>query len=235
MFYLNSNLTDATGRNLFRVVGPAFIADTEGLDTLDLALGMLAAVDVGARVLARLLRRVSNQRGHAAALEAPDGVGASRLGTADVRRSLTLVHVDAEGSVGLEAGSAAARTVLAALCVVGAVKVRFASGPDIGGEASGSSVPLISGRTLASVSGNAIDALGTDAAVVERPGAAFVDVCEKVLLFIKKLCCLEQYALRSNIQSFGTMVVCNKKYSVSKFNLELNNHKRKYGLRCLTW
>jgi hypothetical protein len=127
---------------------------------------MLATVDVGTGVLARLLRRVSNQGGLAATLEAADGVGARCLGSTDSGSAFAFVDVDAEGPVGLEPGPAAAGAVLAALCVVGAVEVGLAAGSNLGRQAAGSAVALVAGRALADVPGDAVDALGPDAALM---------------------------------------------------------------------
>ena len=140
---------------------------------------MLAAVDVGAGVLARLLRGVADQRGLAAALEAAYGVGTGSLRSTHSGGLLTFVDVDAEGPVGLEPGPAAAGPVLTALGVVGAVKVGLAAGSNLGRLAAGAAVALVAGRALADVPGDAVDALGSDAALVQGARGALIDICRR--------------------------------------------------------
>ncbi len=72
--------------------------------------------------------------------------------------------------------STATRPVFSTLGVVGAVEVGLAARPNFGGEAAGAAVALVTGRTLAGVSGNPVDAFCSDAALVQCPGSAFVNI-----------------------------------------------------------
>jgi len=137
---------------------------------------MLPAVHVGTGILAGFLGWVANQWRLAAALEATDGVGAGGLGAAHVGVPLALVHVNAESPVRLKPLSTATRPVFSTLGVVGAVEVGLAARPNFGGEAAGAAVALVTGRTLAGVSGNPVDAFCSDAALVQCPGSAFVNI-----------------------------------------------------------
>ncbi len=140
---------------------------------------MLAAVDVQTGVLARFFRRISHQRRLASTFKTSHRVRARGFRTADVRCLLTLVDVDADRAGRLEPGPAPAGPVFPALRVVGAVEVGLAAGPDFGREAARFSVSLVTGRTLADISGNPVDAFGADSALMKGSGSTFVDIYNK--------------------------------------------------------
>ena len=172
-------LTDTAGGDVLGVVSPAFVADAEGFDAFDPAVGVLAAVDFGAGVFAGFLGRSAHQRGQALAAEASWQVGAGGAGSTDPGGPGTFVDVDTESTLGLEPGPALAGSPGCALGVVGAVEIGGTARLDFGWFASRLAVALVAGWALTLVARRGVDALGPDAALVQGTRGTLINVCKK--------------------------------------------------------
>ena len=167
---------DTAGRHVGRVVGPALLAHAEGLCTLRLAEGVLAAGDPAAGLGgAGHAGRTPDKGRQAAAGVAPSRVPTHRVGTADPGRQQTLIRVQTECArrgkpspekiVGFTQMSAVTKIPkilpadalsAVALGVVGAVEVGPAAGADLGSLAGHVGVAAVAGRALAGIAGGRV-------------------------------------------------------------------------------